>query len=411
MKKVVITGMGIVSPLGCNVETFWKNLVNGVSGIDYIKNIDASNLPVKIAAEVKNFNPSELGLDNSTIRRTDKYTQYALIAANQAMADSRLTVDPERLGVYIGSGVGGMETFVTQAHKLLQEGGQWVSPLFIPMMISNIAAGNVAIVHNAQGITLPVVTACATATHAIGEAYRAIKHGYADAIISGGAEAAVHPLAICGFANAKALSKVENPALASLPFDSRRQGFVLGEGAGILILEELEHALARGAKVYAEIVGYGNTCDAYHLTAPQPDGKCAANAMKFAATEAGLTSDDYIHVNAHGTGTPLNDKTETAAIKIAFGESAASKALVTSNKSMTGHALGAAGGFEAIASALALRDGIVPPTIGLECPDPECDLDYVPHTARKANITIAFSNSLGFGGHNGCIAIRKAISG
>jgi len=409
MKKVVITGMGIVSPLGCNVETFWKNLVNGVSGIDYIKNIDASNLPVKIAAEVKNFNPSELGLDNSTIRRTDKYTQYALIAANQAMADSRLTVDPERLGVYIGSGVGGMETFVTQAHKLLQEGGQWVSPLFIPMMISNIAAGNVAIVHNAQGITLPVVTACATATHAIGEAYRAIKHGYADAIISGGAEAAVHPLAICGFANAKALSKVENPALASLPFDSRRQGFVLGEGAGILILEELEHALARGAKVYAEIVGYGNTCDAYHLTAPQPDGKCAANAMKFAATEAGLTPDDYIHINAHGTGTPLNDKTETAAIKIAFGETAASKALVTSNKSMTGHALGAAGGFEAIASALALRDGIVPPTIGLECPDPECDLDYVPHTARKANITIAFSNSLGFGGHNGCIAIRKAI--
>ena len=409
MKKVVITGMGIVSPLGSSVETFWENLVNGVSGIDYIKNIDASNLPVKIAAEVKNFNPSELGLDNSTIRRTDKYTQYALIASNQAMADSNLTVAPERLGVYIGSGVGGMETFVTQAHKLLQEGGQWVSPLFIPMMISNIAAGNVAIAHNAQGITLPVVTACATATHAIGEAYRAIKHGYADAIISGGAEAAVHPLAICGFANAKALSKVENPSLASLPFDSRRQGFVLGEGAGILILEELEHALARGAKIYAEIVGYGNTCDAYHLTAPQPDGKCAANAMKFAAAEAGLTSKDFIHVNAHGTGTPLNDKTETAAIKIAFGETVASKALITSNKSMTGHALGAAGGFEAIASILALRDGIVPPTIGLESPDPECDLDYVPHTARKANITIAFSNSLGFGGHNGCIAIRKAI--
>jgi len=407
MKRVVITGMGIVSPLGNNLETFWNNLVNGVSGIDFIKSIDSSKLSVKIAAEVKNYNPQELGLDPSTIRRTDKFTQYALIAAKQAMEDSKLTANPERLGVYIGSGVGGMETFVTQTKKMLEEGGQWVSPLFIPMMISNIAAGNVAIAFNAQGPSLPVVTACATATHAIGEAFRAIKHGYADAIIAGGSEAAVHELTISGFANAKALSKAEDPKLASLPFDTRRQGFVLGEGAGILILEELEHAKARGAHVYAEIVGYGNTCDAHHLTAPLPDAKCAANAMKLAATEAQLTPADLIHINAHGTSTTLNDKTETLAIKLAFGEEVAYKTLITGNKSMTGHALGAAGGFEAIASILALKNGIIPPTIGLNSPDPECDLDYVPNKARKANLTIAFSNSLGFGGHNGCIAFRK----
>ncbi|MCL2434777.1 MAG: beta-ketoacyl-ACP synthase II [Lentimicrobiaceae bacterium] len=407
MKRVVVTGMGVISPLGNDVETFWNNLADGVSGIDYIKNIDISKLPVKIAAEVKNYDPKELGLDPSTIRRTDKYTQYALIAAKQAMEDSKLVVAPERLGVYIGSGVGGMDTFVAQTQKMLEEGGQWVSPLFIPMMIANIAAGNVAIAHHAQGPTLPVVTACATATHAIGEAFRAIKHGYADAIITGGAEAAVHELAINGFANAKALTKVEDPKLASLPFDSRRLGFVLGEGAGILILEELEHAQERGVQIYAEVVGYGNTCDAYHLTAPLPNGICAANAMKFAADEANLTPEDVIHVNAHGTGTPLNDKIETLAIKLAFGKETARKVLVTSNKSMTGHALGAAGGFEGIASVLALKNGIVPPTIGLDCPDPECDLDYVPHTARKTDITIAFSNSLGFGGHNGCVTFRK----
>ncbi|MDR2970462.1 MAG: beta-ketoacyl-ACP synthase II [Bacteroidales bacterium] len=407
MNRVVITGMGIVSPLGNNVETFWNSLVNGVSGIDYIKNIDTSKLSVKIAAEVKNYDPKELGLDPSTIRRTDKYTQYAIIAAQQAMNGSRLAVSPERLGVYIGSGVGGMDTFVAQTKKMLEEGGQWVSPLFIPMMIANIAAGNVAIACNAQGPTLPVVTACSTATNAIGEAFRTIKFGYADAIIAGGAEAAVHELAISGFANAKALSKVEDPKLASLPFDMRRQGFVLGEGAGVVILEELEHAQNRGATIFAEIVGYGNTCDAYHLTAPLPDAKCAANAMKLAANEALLTHDDFIHINAHGTGTPLNDKTETLAIKLALGEEIAYKSLITSNKSMTGHALGAAGGFEAISSILALKNGIVPPTIGLDCPDPECDLDYVPNTARKADITIAFSNSFGFGGHNACIALRK----
>ncbi len=407
MRRVVITGMGILSPIGNNVETFWKNLVAGVSGIDYIKSIDTTNLTVKIGAEIKDYDPKALGLDAASIRRTDRYTQYALIAAQQAMEESQLSIAPERLGVYIGSGVGGMDTFVAQAVKLHEEGSQWVSPMFIPMMIANIAAGNVAIKHNAQGPTLPIVTACATATHAIGEAFRAIKHGYADAIIAGGTEAAIHPLTISGFTNAKALSKEEDPTKASLPFDSRRAGFVLGEGAGILILEDYEHAKNRGAAIYAEVCGYGNTCDAHHVTAPHPEGISASRAMVLAAEEAQLSDNDLIHINAHGTGTPLNDKTETEAIKQAFGAERAREILITSNKSMTGHALGAAGGFEAIACTLALRQGIVPPTIGLDEPDPDCDLDYVPHTARKADITIALSNSLGFGGHNGCIAIRQ----
>jgi 3-oxoacyl-[acyl-carrier-protein] synthase II len=407
MKRVVITGMGVLSPIGNNVETFWNNLKNGVSGIDYIKSIDTSNIEIKIAGEVKNFDAVALGLDASSARRSDKFTQYAMIAAKQAMEDSQIVVDPERLGVYVGSGIGGMDTFVTQCNKMYQEGPKWVSPLFIPMVISNIASGNIAINHNAQGPTLPIVTACATATHAIGEAYRAIKHGYADAIIAGGAEASVHPLAISGFANMKALSKVDNLKAASIPFDKRRQGFVLAEGAGIIILEEYEHAKARGAKIYAEICGYGNTCDAHHLTAPMPDGSCAARSMKMAALEANLTEEDLIYINAHGTGTPLNDKTETAAIKVAFGEERARQILISSTKSMTGHGLGAAGGFEAIASALTLVDGIVHPTINLDEPDPDCDLDYVPHVARKADVTLVLSNSLGFGGHNGTIAFRK----
>ncbi len=407
MRRVVITGMGLVSPIGNNVETFWQNLVNGVSGIDFIKSIDTSNLSVKVGAELKDFDPRALGLEPATIRRTDRFTQYVLVAAKQAMEDSNLRIAPERLGVYIGSGVGGMDTFVAQAIKLHDEGAQWVSPLFIPTMIANIATGNVAIMHNAQGPTLPIVTACATATHSIGEAYRAIKHGYADAIIAGGTEAAIHPLTISGFANAKALSKADDPSKASLPFDSRRAGFILGEGAGVIILEDYEHAKQRGAAIYGEICGYGNTCDAHHLTAPMPGGESAARAIKMAATEAQLNDSDLIHINAHGTGTPLNDKTETAAIKLAFGEERARQILITANKSMTGHALGAAGGFEAIASLLALKNKIVPPTIGLNEPDPDCDLDYVPNTARKADITIALSNSLGFGGHNGCIAFRK----
>lgn len=407
MKRVVITGMGIVSPIGNTVETFWNNLKNGVSGIDFIKSIDTSNIEIKIAAEIKDFDAQALGLDASSARRSDKFTQYALIAAKQAMEDSKLVIDPERLGVYVGSGIGGMDTFVSQTNKMEKEGAKWVSPLFIPMVISNIATGNVAIAHNAQGPTLPIVTACATATHSIGEAFRAIKHGYADAIIAGGAEASVHPLAISGFANMKALSKADSIDAASIPFDKRRQGFVLAEGAGIIILEEYEHAKARGAKIYAELCGYGNTCDAHHLTAPMPNGDCASRSMLMAAKEANIVDSDLIHINAHGTGTPLNDKTETAAIKLAFGEERARNILISSTKSMTGHGLGAAGGFEAIASALAVQEGIVPPTINLIEPDPECDLDYVPLVARKADITLVLSNSLGFGGHNATIAFRK----
>ncbi|MDR2979930.1 MAG: beta-ketoacyl-ACP synthase II [Bacteroidales bacterium] len=408
MKRVVITGLGAVTPIGNDVDTFWNNLINGVSGIDFIKSISTDDLSVKIGAELKNFDPKEHGIDPGTVRRTDPFARYAMAAANQAVKDSQLIVDPDRLGVYIGSGIGGWQTICNENTKLEKEGVQWIAPLFIPTMIANIAAANVAIAHNAHGPTLPVVTACATGTHAIGEAFRAIKHGYADAVIAGGTEAAIHPLSIGGFANSKALDRGNDPENASLPFDKRRAGFVLGEGAGVVILEEYEHAKARGAKMYAEVCGYGNTCDAHHLTAPDPEAATPAKAMRMAIEEAGgIKADDLLYVNAHGTGTPLNDKTETKAIKIAVGEAVARKSLVSSNKSMIGHLLGAAGGVELIATALTLYNGIVPPTIGLKESDPECDLDYVPNTARKADVTIAISNSLGFGGHNGTVALRK----
>jgi len=407
MKRVVITGMGIVSPIGNDITTYWNNLKNGICGIGEITSFPIGDFPVKIAGEVKNFNPEEYGIDKSLIRRSDLFTHYALVASKQAMDDSKLEIAPERLGVYIGSGVGGIHTFYSESKKLLENGMGWVSPLFIPTMISNIAAGNVAISYGAEGPCLPIVTACATGTHSIGEAYRTIKHGYADAIIAGGTEASVVPLAIGGFANAKALSRSTDPLSASIPFDIRRQGFVLSEGAGVLILEEYEHAKARNANIYAEVCGYGNTCDAYHYTAPRPDATTAARAMKLALDEARFTDEDILYINAHGTSTPLNDKTETLAIKVALGEVAARKAMISSTKSMTGHMLGAAGGAELIASVLALRESIIPPTIGLLEPDPECDLDYVPLKARKTKITIAMSNSLGFGGHNGSIVIRK----
>ncbi len=407
MKRVVITGIGAISPVGNDILTFWNNLKNGVCGIDTIRSFSTEDLPVKIAAEVKDFKPDTYGIDVATARKNDRYALFALAASNQAMKDSGLHIEPERLGVYIGSGIGGMNTFVAETTKMIQKGPQWISPLFVPMMISNIASGNVAIAHNAQGVCLPIVTACATGTHSIGEAYKAIKHGYADAIITGGAEAAVVPLAIGGFANSRALSRSENPMEGSLPFDKRRQGFVIAEGAGILVLEEYEHARARGAKMYAEVCGYGNTCDAYHYTAPRPDGSSAARAIQLALTEAGFKAGELLHINSHGTGTPLNDKSETAAIKLALGEKAAYKAIINSTKSMTGHMLGAAGGIELIATALALKEGIIPPTVHLDEPDPECDLDYTPNQARKADISIAVSTSLGFGGHNGCIALRK----
>ena len=411
-QRVVITGLGVITPVGNSVADFWNNLVAGNCGIDKIKGYEEFDLPIHVAGQVKDFDPTANGLDAGNVRRSDMYCQFAMAAAYQAMMDSGLVsgenVAPERLGTYIGSGIGGMQTFVTETGKLLNEGVHRISPLFVPMMIGNIASGNVAIKFNAQGVCLPVVTACATGTHAIGEAYRAIKHGYADAIIAGGAEASVHPLAIGGFANSKALSRSEDPLKASLPFNLNRGGFVMAEGAGVMVIESLENAQKRGAKIYAEVVGYGNSCDAHHYTAPRPDGLAASRAIKQSLDEAGFDADkDVLYINAHGTGTPLNDKSETVAIKLALGEDAARKAMISSTKSMTGHMLGATGAVELIASALTLKNGVVTPTIGLDTPDPDCDLDYVPNEARKADVTIAISNSLGFGGHNGCVALRK----
>ena len=411
-RRVVITGMGVISPVGNNINDFWTSLVEGKCGIDLIKGFEGEELPVSVAGQVKDFDPEAQGLDRNDVRRNDPYCQYALAAAIQAMAESGLksgeNIAPERLGVYVGAGIGGLQTFFNESKKLLEEGVRRISPLFVPMMISNIAAGNIAIKFNAQGVCLPVVTACATGTHAIGEAYRAIKHGYADAIIAGGAEAPVHPLAMGGFANSKALTREENPLKACIPFDINRNGFVLGEGAGVLVMETLESAVRRGATIYAEVAGYGNSCDAYHVTAPAPDGAPAARAIRESLDQAEFDAEkDTLYINAHGTSTPLNDKTETAAIKLALGEEAARKAMISSTKSMTGHMLGATGAVEIIASVLTLKHGIVTPTIGLTEPDPECDLDYTPNVARKADVTVAISNSLGFGGHNGCVAMRK----
>lgn len=406
MKRVVVTGIGAVTPVGNNVDTFWNNILNGVCGIDFITRFDTTDFKVKIAAEVKSFDPVNY-MEKSDARRSDMFSQYAIAASVQAMQDSGLTeMNPERLGVYVGSGIGGMQTFIAETLKLAEGGPRKVSPFFIPMMISNMAAGNIAIRFNAQGPCLPVVTACATSSHAIGEAYRAIQHGYADAIISGGAEATITPLAVAGFTNIMALSTTNIPNQSSLPFDMRRDGFVMGEGAGIIILEEYEHAVSRGAKIYAEICGYANTCDAYHMTAPQPDAIGATKAIQYVISESKISDDSKVYINAHGTGTPLNDKAETLAIKKAF-DSKTQNIAVSSTKSMTGHMLGAAGGVEAIASVLTLRDQILPPTIGYQEKDPECDLDYVPNQARKSDIDFAISTSLGFGGHNAVVAFCK----
>ncbi len=367
-KRVVITGMGIISPLGNDVNTFWKNLVAGVCGIEYIDDFPTESLPVRIAGKIKDFHPEEYGMDKPFIRKQDLFTQYGMAAAYQAMNDSGLksqgedaNIDPFRLGVYVGSGIGGFATQYRETAKMIEDpSGQWISPLFIPTMISNIAAGQIAISHHAQGPCVDVVTACATSTNAIGEAYRAIRHGYADAIIAGGTENATIPLGIAGFANAKALSRAENPKYASLPFNGNRAGFVMGDGAAVLILEELEHAKARGAKIYGEMTGYGNTCDAYHATAPRPDGTTQAQAIKIALEESGFNPDkDNLYINAHGTGTRLNDAAETMAYKVALGDFAY-KAHISSIKSMTGHMFGAAGAAEAITTILTLREGIRP---------------------------------------------------
>lgn len=411
-RRVVVTGTGVISPVGNNVESFWRNLVDGYCGIEVIADFPTDDLPVKIAGQVKDFDPSDYEIEPAFARKQDKFTLYAVAAAWQAVKESGLSaaeggnIDPFRLGVYVGSGIGGFKTQVRETEKLMTDGAKWVSPLFIPTMIANIAAGNIAIRNNACGPCLPVVTACATSTHAIGEAYRAIRHGYADAIIAGGSEACVMPLGIAGFANAKALSRSENPKYASLPFNRNRGGFVMAEGAAVLVLEEYEHAVQRGATILAEVCGYGNTCDAYHVTAPRPDGKTQAAAIRMALDEAGYTSDDCLYINAHGTGTALNDVSETQAFKLALGEDAY-RAHISSTKGAMGHLLGAAGAAEALAAILALRHSVVPPTINLDEKDPECDLDYTPNKAVEAEITIAISDSLGFGGHNSCVAFRK----
>ncbi|MBO4587178.1 MAG: beta-ketoacyl-ACP synthase II [Bacteroidales bacterium] len=410
MSKVYITGVGCITPIGNDIETLWNNLINGFCGIDFITKLDTTDLPVKVAAEVKDFHPENYGIDKNMIRHNDIYALYALAAAAQAMADSGLKVgediDPRRLGVAIGSGIGGIQTFEREHANRMQYGLRRISPLFIPEMIGNIAGGNVAITYNAQGPNLPVVTACATGTHSVGEAYRLIREGRADAIITGGAEAAVCGMAIGGFANMKALTTSDDPMAASLPFDSRRHGFVLGEGSGILILESEELVKKRGAKTYAEVCGYGNTCDAHHYTAPHPEGRGAAESMRLALEEAGYKTGEKLYINAHGTGTPLNDKGETLAIKKALGEEEARKAVISSTKSMHGHMLGATGAVELIISALALKNGIVPPTVHLDSPDPECDLDYTPNKARQYQADIAISNTFGFGGQNATVALR-----
>ena len=411
-RRVVVTGTGVITPVGNDVNTYWKNLLEGVCGIDFIQSFPTDDLPVKIAGEVKDFNPAEYGIEAPFARKQDKFTLFAVAAAWQAMNESGLksgedgNIDPFRLGVYVGSGIGGFATQIRETEKILSDGPKWVSPLFIPTMIANIAAGNIAIRNNACGPCLPVSTACSTSTHAVGEAYRAIKHGYADAIIAGGTEAVILPLGLAGFANAKALSRSEDPKYASLPFNKNRGGFVMSEGAAVLVLEEYEHAVARGAEIIAEICGYGNTCDAHHVTAPRPDGTTQAAAFRNALDEAGYTSDDVLYINAHGTGTALNDVCETNAFKLALGDDAY-KAHISSIKGSIGHMLGAAGAVEAVATVLALKNGIVPPTINLDEIEPECDLNYTPNKPVKADLTIAMSDSLGFGGHNSCVVFRK----
>lgn len=407
-RRVVVTGMGVISPVGSDMDTAWNHLISGYNGIGPITYFDTTNYKAKLGAEVKDFDPMQY-MDKSETLRSDKYAQYAMGAAVQAVEESGVigTLPPERVAVYFGSGIGGLNSITTEIEKLHNRGPHRVSPLCVPMMIGNMAAGMIAIRYNCQGPAMPAVTACASGSNAIGEALRAIRHGYADAVITGGAEASIVPVGIAGFINMKALSTSEDPNAASLPFDVRRSGFVCGEGAAALVLEEYEHARKRGAKIYGEICGYGSTCDAHHITAPHPEAEGGARAMKQALTEAGYRGIENVYVNAHGTGTPMNDSGETLAIKKALGEEQAYKALVSSTKSMTGHMLGAAGAIEAIVCLKVLQTGIVPPTINLKEPDPKCDLNYVPNNAVTADIDLCLSNSLGFGGHNACLAFRK----
>ncbi len=410
MKKnrVVITGFGLITPIGNDVDTFWSNLVAGKSGVGPITQFDASDYPVRIAAEVKDFDPTKY-LSRREARRMDRFTQFAVSAAKLAVEHAKLDmgkVDAERVGVYIGSGIGGLSTLEAQHKVLLQRGPRRVSPFFIPMMIANMASGQVSIHIGAKGPNSSSITACATGTHSIGDAFRILQYGDADVMLAGGAEATILPLAFAGFSTMGALSnRNEEPEKASRPFDRDRDGFVMGEGAGVLVLETLDHALQRGATIYGEIAGYGMTADAHHLTSPDPTGMGPARSMINAIRDAGLEPTDIDYINAHGTSTPLNEKYETIAIKRAFGDHAYQLA-ISSNKSMIGHLLGAAGGVEAIATVLTLKNQIIPPTINYENPDPDCDLDYVPNEARQARVRTAISNSLGFGGHNATILLR-----
>jgi len=408
-RRVVITGVGVISPVGNDAQTFWASLLAGKSGIGPVTHFDASEFPTRIAGEVKDFDPSAF-MDKKDVKRTDRFVQFAIAATKMALEDARLKIeeqDPERVGVYIGSGIGGLATWEDQHRVLLEKGPRRVSPFLIPMMIANMAAGQVSIHFGLKGPNSAPITACATGTHAIGDAFKIIQRGEADVMVAGGTEATIRPLAFAGFCAAKAMStRNDEPEKASRPFDKDRDGFVMGEGAGVLILEELEHAKRRGAPIIAEVIGYGMSADAFHLTQPDPDGDGAKRAMLAAIRDAGIRPEEVDYINAHGTSTELNDKVETQAIKAAFGEHAY-KLAISSTKSMTGHMLGAAGAVEAIATALALRDQILPPTINYETPDPACDLDYVPNEARRVPVRVALSNSFGFGGHNATIALKR----
>ena len=408
MKRVVITGMGTINPIGHNVNETWESIKNKECGIQEISLIDSSTYKTKFDAEIKNYDPNEF-FDSKTAKRNDRYTQLGMIAAREAVKDSGITPensDYSRIGTYFSSGIGGLTTIQEQCKIYFEKGNTRVSPLFIPMGISNMAAGTIAIEYGFKGESMSIVTACASSAHAIGEAYRAIQLGEEDIILAGGSEASINEVALAGFENMKALTHATEVNRASIPFDAERSGFVMGEGAGAIILEELEHAKARGAKIYAELIGYGSTTDAYHITSPSPDGEGGANAMKRALKNANIKPEEVDYINAHGTSTHLNDATETKAIKTAFGEHA-KKLMVSSTKGNTGHLLGGAGVLEAIISIKAINDSLVPPTINYKVKDEECDLDIVPNEPRKADIKVAMSNSLGFGGHNATIILRK----
>ena len=407
-RRVVITGLGAITPIGNNVQEFWEGLKNSKCGIDEITLFDTTNYKVKLAAEVKQYNPEDY-FDRKQAKRLERFTQFSVIASREAIKDSGITkenTDMERVGVIVGSGIGGLRTIELENEKLQTKGPDRVSPMYIPMAISNMAAGNIAIEIGAKGESEAIVTACASATHAIGQSYRMIKHGYEDVIVAGGSESAITPSGIAGFTNMKALSVSADKNRASIPFDKERNGFVMGEGAGILVLEELEHAKKRGAKIYAEVIGYGATSDSYHITSPAPNGEGGAKAMIKAIQDANIKQEQIDYINVHGTSTPLNDSCETAAIKTALGE-VAKTVKISSTKGNTGHLLGAAGGIEAIACVKAMEDSFIPPTINYKVPDEECDLNIVPNEGIKQKVNITISNSLGFGGHNSTIILKK----